>query len=171
MKYGLSSLARSGLIALGVLAGVPLLAAAGPAELARMPMHSAQDSAIAPTEVNHWGRNGWRGDAWRHGGGRGWNNNWNNNWRGRYRPYYGGGWGRGYWGGSGIYLNFSVPAYRYDPYYDGYYRPRYYAPRRALRLSSAHIQWCYNRYRSYRDWDNTFQPYNGPRRECWSPYS
>ncbi|TGQ93894.1 BA14K family protein, partial [Mesorhizobium sp. M1C.F.Ca.ET.204.01.1.1] len=20
-------------------------------------------------------------------------------------------------------------------------------------------------------WDNTFQPYNGPRQQCWSPYS
>lgn len=35
---------------------------------------------------------------------------------------------------------------------------------------SAHVAWCYNRYRSYRDWDNTFQPYNGPRRQCLSPY-
>ena len=36
---------------------------------------------------------------------------------------------------------------------------------------SAHTQWCYNRYRSYRAYDNTFQPYNGPRRQCISPYS
>lgn len=36
--------------------------------------------------------------------------------------------------------------------------------------SSAHVRWCYNRYRSYREWDNTFQPYNGPRRQCYSPY-
>lgn len=40
------------------------------------------------------------------------------------------------------------------------YRPR----------GDAHIQWCYNRYRSYRASDNTFQPYNGPRRACVSPY-
>ena len=37
--------------------------------------------------------------------------------------------------------------------------------------SNAHIQWCYDRYRSYRHSDNTFQPYNGPRRQCYSPYS
>ncbi|HEV7255680.1 MAG TPA: BA14K family protein [Mesorhizobium sp.] len=37
--------------------------------------------------------------------------------------------------------------------------------------SNAHIEWCYNRYRSYRASDNTFQPYNGPRRQCYSPYS
>lgn len=37
--------------------------------------------------------------------------------------------------------------------------------------SSAHVDWCYNRYRSYRASDNTFQPYNGPRQQCYSPYS
>jgi len=38
-------------------------------------------------------------------------------------------------------------------------------------MNSAHVQWCYNRFRSYRSSDNTFQPYNGPRRPCISPYS
>lgn len=36
--------------------------------------------------------------------------------------------------------------------------------------SNSHVQWCYDRYRSYRASDNTFQPYNGPRRQCNSPY-
>lgn len=36
---------------------------------------------------------------------------------------------------------------------------------------TGHYQWCENRYRSYRASDNTFQPYNGPRRQCNSPYS
>jgi hypothetical protein len=36
---------------------------------------------------------------------------------------------------------------------------------------SAHVEWCYDRYRSYRAYDNTFQPYNGPRQQCYSPYS
>lgn len=36
---------------------------------------------------------------------------------------------------------------------------------------SAHVRWCQNRYRSYRAYDNSFQPYNGPRRQCYSPYS
>ncbi|WP_246752887.1 BA14K family protein [Sinorhizobium sp. BG8] len=35
---------------------------------------------------------------------------------------------------------------------------------------SAHVNWCANRYRSYRAYDNTFQPYNGPRQQCYSPY-
>jgi hypothetical protein len=37
--------------------------------------------------------------------------------------------------------------------------------------SSAHVQWCYDHYRSYRASDNTYQPYHGPRRQCYSPYS
>lgn len=41
----------------------------------------------------------------------------------------------------------------------------------APRLGDEHVRWCYNRYRSYRASDNTFQPYNGPRRQCWSPYN
>ncbi|WP_075291021.1 BA14K family protein [Pararhizobium arenae] len=40
---------------------------------------------------------------------------------------------------------------------------RYYA-------GNSHASWCYNRYRSYRAYDNTYQPYNGPRRQCVSPY-
>lgn len=43
--------------------------------------------------------------------------------------------------------------------------PVQYRPR-----GNAHVDWCYNRYRSYRASDNTFQPYNGPRRQCVSPY-
>lgn len=35
---------------------------------------------------------------------------------------------------------------------------------------NAHVRWCYDRYRSYRASDNTFQPYNGPRQQCISPY-
>ncbi|MDX8436494.1 BA14K family protein [Mesorhizobium sp. M4B.F.Ca.ET.215.01.1.1] len=41
---------------------------------------------------------------------------------------------------------------------------------RVYRGGDAHVQWCYDRYRSYRAWDNTFQPYNGPRQQCYSPY-
>ena len=39
------------------------------------------------------------------------------------------------------------------------------------RLSNAHVAWCHNRWRSYRVSDNSYQPYNGPRRICVSPYS
>lgn len=43
--------------------------------------------------------------------------------------------------------------------------------RGGVRLSSRHIDWCERQYRSYRVSDNSFQPYNGPRRECVSPYT
>lgn len=42
--------------------------------------------------------------------------------------------------------------------------------RRVIRRDDAHINWCYYRYRSYRAYDNTFQPYHGRRRQCVSPY-
>ena len=41
----------------------------------------------------------------------------------------------------------------------------------APRAGNAHVGWCYDRYISYRAYDNSFQPYNGPRRQCYSPYS
>ncbi|KAB2785013.1 BA14K family protein [Brucella anthropi] len=41
----------------------------------------------------------------------------------------------------------------------------------ARRLTAAHIEWCFDHYRSYRAYDNTYQPYNGPREQCWSPYN
>jgi len=39
------------------------------------------------------------------------------------------------------------------------------------RLSAAHVRWCQERWRSYRVSDNSYQPFNGPRRACVSPYS
>lgn len=44
------------------------------------------------------------------------------------------------------------------------------APAPVYGVNNRHVQWCYNRYRSYRASDNTFQPNNGPRRQCISPY-
>lgn len=125
-----------------------------------------------------WRRNDRRGD-WRRGDGRrsdwrggGRRDDWrrhgrHDDWRRHHRRD---GWRRDYYrgGGSGIYFGFGAPAYRYE-------QPRYYAPapRRVYRtnLSRAHVDWCLNRYRSYRPYDNTFQPYNGPRQQCWSPYT
>jgi hypothetical protein len=61
---------------------------------------------------------------------------------------------------------------RYDR--DPYYAPRrvYVEPRPRYRrsLSRAHVRHCYDRYRSYRAYDNTFQPYHGRRRQCRSRY-
>ncbi|MGH6760062.1 MAG: BA14K family protein [Phyllobacterium sp.] len=37
-------------------------------------------------------------------------------------------------------------------------------------LAPRHVEWCSTQYRSYRTQDNSFQPYDGPRRTCVSPY-
>jgi len=47
---------------------------------------------------------------------------------------------------------------------DGYAQPRYEG------INPRHTDWCYARYRSYRAYDNTFQPNYGPRKQCYSPY-
>jgi hypothetical protein len=41
---------------------------------------------------------------------------------------------------------------------------------RGYSVAANHVDWCESRYRSYRASDNTFQPYNGPRQQCVSPY-
>lgn len=149
MRRKLSVLVRSGLVALAATFALPVVAEASPAALGRMPAASLSDTSAPLIDVRH---RDWRGDRWR------------DDWRWRHRPHRRNHWGR--WGGSGIYFSFGIPAYRY-------YQPRYYQPRRIYRsggMSPAHIRWCYDRYRSYRAWDNSFQPYNGPRRQCWSPY-
>lgn len=79
-----------------------------------------------------------------------------------YRPRY-----YDYDRDTDVYLDFYVPSYRtYDPV------PVY--PRRAYRrivMSQAHVEWCYNRYRTYRERDNTYVPRRGKRAQCISPYS
>lgn len=96
-----------------------------------------------------------------------------------YREYRGNrhGYYRGYRG---------YPYYRegYRRYDDGYWyplaaftagaliggaiasQPRYYNGG----VNPRHFDWCAARYRSYRAYDNTFQPYYGPRQQCLSPY-
>lgn len=37
--------------------------------------------------------------------------------------------------------------------------------------NSAHVEWCSERYRSYRADDNSYTSYSGGRRECVSPYT
>ncbi|MDR7035171.1 BA14K family protein [Mesorhizobium sp. BE184] len=173
---------RSGLIALGLVAGFAAPSFAGPANLAVSPaerLAGGPASQIIPIQDacgtrrclqpqgNYRGDGGRRHFNRRHDGGpvfgghsnyrRHWNGNNDGRWRRHYRHHR-----PRYYGGSGVYLGlgFGVPAYRYVQ------------PRRVYRGgSSAHVRWCYNRYRSYRAWDNTFQPYNGPRQQCWSPYS
>lgn len=69
--------------------------------------------------------------------------------------------------GSGVFV--PGPGIQYGP---GYVQPapRYYNRRAARSMASRHIDWCYDQYRSYREWDNSWKPLRGPRRECVSPY-
>lgn len=86
-----------------------------------------------------------------------------------------------YYNGYRGYVRFR-PGYRY---YNGYWFPAGafaagmaagtamadpVGPAPGARLAAAHVRWCYARYASYRAWDNSYQPYAGPRRECRSPY-
>ncbi|MDR6632791.1 hypothetical protein J2X72_001575 [Phyllobacterium sp. 1468] len=107
--------------------------------------------------------------------------NWNGNRYYRGDRYYRGGryyGGDRYWYRGHRGYNYYRPGYRY---YNGAWFPlaafgtgvivgSAIAPRPVYRTGSAHTQWCYNRYRSYRAYDNTYQPNNGPRRQCVSPY-
>ncbi|MEX3010016.1 BA14K family protein [Hoeflea sp. TYP-13] len=74
-----------------------------------------------------------------------------------------------YYGNRGYY-----PKRRYGPSYYGryygrlpYYRP---GPRYKTTYRRSHYNYCFSKYRSYRAYDNTFQPYHGPRKACRSPY-
>ncbi|MEM9330497.1 MAG: BA14K family protein [Pseudomonadota bacterium] len=75
---------------------------------------------------------------------------------------------RDFWAGAaagvvtGVIVNESAHRYRE--------RRHYREPVRRVSSYDAHVNWCYNRYRSYREWDNSWKPYSGPRRTCFSPY-
>ncbi|WP_245294781.1 BA14K family protein [Rhizobium rhizosphaerae] len=124
----------------------------------------APAAATAPVDLVQY-REDWRRDR---------------DWRRHHR-----GWDRradGYRRGNGYYYNGHRgyrerrPGYRY---HNGLWFPlaafatgaiiggATAAPRAAY--GNSHVQWCMNRYRSYRASDNTYQPNNGPRRQCVSP--
>ncbi len=89
-----------------------------------------------------------------------------------------------YWNGHRGYRD-RRPGYRY---HNGYWyplaafaagaiiggaiasQPRPAPLPRAAGLNPRHYDWCAARYRSYDSYSNTFQPYNGPRQQCLSPY-
>jgi BA14K-like protein len=115
-------------------------------------------------------------DVANRGGSRYWkyrhNNNWNRhgNWNHHNNWHHGGhnyrGHGNDWWwpGVAGVGIGLGLGLLNNAPYYS---QPVY---RVAPGASSAHVAWCERRYRSYRVYDNTYQPYHGPRRECISPY-
>lgn len=95
---------------------------------------------------------------------------------GRHGFYHHGGWG--YYNGHRGYRHYRHGYH----YYNGWWFPaavlggiggaiigNAMAPQPVYRGGNAHVRWCYSRYKSYRASDNTYQPYNGPRRECVGP--
>lgn len=108
----------------------------------------------------------WRGERWRAGrdfADRGWRGRgdaryWNGHrgyrhWRRGYREY------NGWW--------FPLAAFTAGAVITGALNDS----RPVYRSGNRHVRWCYDHYRSYRAYDNTYQPYSGPRRQCYSPYS
>ncbi|MER8916871.1 BA14K family protein [Mesorhizobium sp. M0761] len=192
-----SSTVKSGLLALGLFSGLTAPSAAGPilqpdlsvpASTALSDITPVRDSWAGGNDrrsFNDWqwrrhdGRRFARSGNWKNGNWNGGNWNGGDNWRWRHHRHHR---GRDFDTGAAAVLGLGLglglgSIYNNGYYNNGYYNDGYYvqpAPRRyyrTQRLSSAHVQWCYDRYRSYRAWDNTFQPYGGPRQQCWSPYS
>ncbi len=178
MNIGFSKMTRTGMVALALLTGGSSVSLAAP--YGAVSSSSVQSDRTASTNLpvinvrdgrifrrggdgGHWrgggngyGRDGWRNNGWRRDGGwrrGGWRDN--DGWRGHRRGnYY----------GSAAVLGLGLGLLAAPRYYDA-------APRRVYRtVGGSHVQWCYNRYRSYRAYDNSFQPYNGPRQQCYSPY-
>ena len=101
-------------------------------------------AAASGTASAQWRHHGdWHGGGWHH-----------------HHGWHGGG---GNVGGAivGGLIAGAVIGAMTAPAYDAGPRPVY---------GSAHVRWCYNRYRSYRAADNSFQPLSGPRQPCYSPY-
>ena len=58
----------------------------------------------------------------------------------------------------------------YNDYYGGdysYYSPR---PSRVVRYGRRHVRWCYSRYQSYNQRNNTWITNSGRVRQCISPF-
>jgi hypothetical protein len=156
-------------ISAGVLAG-----SLGSAQALPLPAVPNAPAASDVTNVQYYRHRGWDGPR------RGYYGGPRRGWYGGYRGYHGyrDGYRRhsdGYWYplaafGAGAIIGGALAAPRYvEP------APRYIEPApapvyRASGLNPRHYEWCAGRYRSYDSYSNTFQPYNGPRQQCYSPY-
>lgn len=167
MKKFLSALCATALTAAVGITGV-IPATAAPAYVPQV-QSTGQSDVIQVREKFKWKkgqrrggkqwRSGSRHSQWRQGHRRG--NGWYNGHRGyRYkRPGYR--YHDGWWYPGGAFIAGAIIGGAIANSNNNYARSG----------SSSHVEWCYDRYRSYRAYDNTYQPYNGPRRQCYSPYS
>ena len=157
MKKWLSGLCATGL-ALSFAA-----TSFAPAQAAPMaPRQVETSSDVVQVRDRNWNN----GSNWNNGGrkyykrynNRGWNNN-----RDNYRHYRNGRYYRNgnNYNGAGIAAGVIAGALITGAIVNSQ------QPRAVYNNGGGHVQWCYNRYRSYRASDN---PYNGPRQQCYSPY-
>ena len=108
-----------------------------------------------------WYENNWYGSGPCTGAGCGSGGFYNGRWVGN--GWYGGGWyGNGWYGGGGALIGALIGTAIANDYYRNSYNNSY---------GNSHAQWCANRYRSYSPQTDTYQPNNGPRRRCISPYN
>jgi hypothetical protein len=84
-----------------------------------------------------------------------------------YRGY------RAYRNGYRVYNGFWFPESAFvvrRQYAPRIYERRIYRQPTVISLPYEHVRWCERRYRTYRVYDNSFQPNYGGRRACNSPY-
>jgi hypothetical protein len=154
MKKLVSGLCAGGLAATFALTGIPATAA----PVFAPPAASVQSDVIQVQDGMKWrkrnARKGddWRGDDFRRSG----NSAYYNGHRGYryqrrgYREY------NGFWFPAGAFIAGALITGAIVNNNNG--------------GGSSHVEWCYDRYRSYRAYDNTFQPNYGQRRQCNSPF-
>jgi hypothetical protein len=150
----LSSLARSGVIALAALSSVPVSAPAAPIGPTVKPAVADGAATVIPAAMGEGRefRPGYQNyNIWRRP--RGWNGNWNRRayrngdwhvnrpWRGHYRRNY---WRRNYGPGFALGLGLGVPLGYYGGGYGGYYDNYYDEPVYRPRVSPRRY---YNNYR------------------------
>ena len=109
-----------------------------------------------------------------------WNDDWNNTeWSKKYgkrcsyyndncRHYYRGGYYQTPWWTLPVIIGGGIAANNY--YGSNYYDDGSYDHGYDSGMSSRHVRYCLNKYRSYNPRNNTWVAYSGQVRKCYSPY-
>jgi hypothetical protein len=117
--------------------------------------NAASDGIIHASHNEKWKKKKWK---------------YSNNYKWKHRKHR-----RGY--NSGVYLSlpliiggaYAANRYYGDDYYDdGYYGYDDYGFDGGL--SSRHVRYCLNKYKSYKPRNNTWVSYSGQVKKCYSPY-
>lgn len=156
------------------LAAASLMTPAGPAQAMPLPAGDVQIKAQGDVQnAQYYPYRRYGGVMYPNGWGRGHRYGWAPSYRrGWGGPHYGSGFSFYFGPGYGGYYNNYYSRRYYDDYYPRrYYRERYYYRDNYVRRgTSAHVSWCFSRYRSYNPATNRFLTYQGVYRACYSPY-